>query len=70
MTFLTGPVQLGDHAGWCLVIAGLCLAIALRFMKRALEPLGAIVEALAAAAGAAVAVTLALVLVLVVAVAR
>jgi hypothetical protein len=51
-----------------LMVAGLCLAIALWFLRRALEPVGAIVQAIAAAVVAAFAVGVALVLVVAVAV--
>ncbi|WP_045739653.1 hypothetical protein [Actinoplanes rectilineatus] len=47
-----------------LILAATCLVVAIRFMKRAVEPLGAIVESMAAAI--AVFLTLGLALVLVV----
>ncbi|WP_328459665.1 hypothetical protein OHA21_27710 [Actinoplanes sp. NBC_00393] len=55
---------LGDHSLIFLMLAALCLVVAIRFVKRALEPIGAIVESVAAAAAVFLALGLALVLVL------
>jgi hypothetical protein len=44
------PEHLDDHAVLSLMIAGVCLLLALRYMKKALQPVGALVQAAAAAA--------------------
>jgi hypothetical protein len=54
--------QLGTHALLYLLIAALCLVLALRAMRRALAPIGQLVQAVAAAALGALAVGAALVL--------
>jgi hypothetical protein len=56
------PHQLDDHSAWYLLAALLCLFAALRYMKRALEPVGALVQAVAAAAVVAFTVGVAVVL--------
>jgi chromate transport protein ChrA len=58
------PLTTGSHDGLYLMVAGLCLLVALRCIKRAVAPIGPIVAAVAAAAGAAFALTVALILVL------
>jgi hypothetical protein len=67
---LTSPAEFDAiAASWTdqpivyLVLAALSLLLALRLMKRALAPVGALVQAVAAAAVVAFAITLALVLV-------
>jgi hypothetical protein len=52
----------GDHAVLYLLIAGGCLLLALRFVKRALQPVGQLVHAVAAAALVAFSIGAALVL--------
>ena len=56
------PLGLQGHAVLYLVIAMLCLVIAMRFVKRALVPIGPLLQAVAAAAVVAFAVGAALVL--------
>jgi hypothetical protein len=48
-----------------LTLAGLCLVIVLRFLKRALAPIGALVQAVAAAAVVAFAAVVAVAMVIV-----
>jgi hypothetical protein len=71
MSFLfpTSPVPLDAvDAPWMhqpityLAVAAVCLVIALRFLKRALSPIGVLIQAVAAAAVAAFAAVLALAL--------
>ncbi|MEU4425863.1 hypothetical protein AB0F81_35030 [Actinoplanes sp. NPDC024001] len=57
-------LPLGDRTLLFLTLAALCLVVAIRLVRRALEPLGAIVETVAAAAAVFLALGLALVLVL------
>jgi len=52
---------LAEHATLYVLVAGLCLLLALRFLKNALAPIGPLVQAVAAAALAALAVGAALV---------
>jgi hypothetical protein len=54
------PMSSGHGLAY-LVIAGVCLVVALRFMKRSLAPIGMIVHAVAAAAVVALAIGAALV---------
>jgi hypothetical protein len=56
------PASWTDHQLVVLVLAVFFLVIALRFMKRALAPIGALVQAVAAAGLVAVSVGAALVL--------
>jgi hypothetical protein len=56
------PASWTDQPIVYLVLAALSLLLALRFMKRALAPIGALVQAVAAAAMVAVSVGAALVL--------
>ncbi|MFC7532281.1 hypothetical protein [Actinoplanes sp. GCM10030250] len=55
---------LGDQSLLFLTLAALCLVVAIRYVKRALEPIGTIVETVAAAAAVFLTLGLALVLVL------
>lgn len=48
-----------------LAVAAVCLVVALRFLKRALSPIGVLIQAVAAAAVAAFAAVLALALLIV-----
>lgn len=48
-----------------LAVAAVCLVVALRFLKRALSPIGILIQAVAAAAGAAFAAVVALALLLI-----
>jgi hypothetical protein len=59
----TADVSWADQRIVYLVLAALALMIALRFMKRALAPIGTLVRAVAAAAVVAFTIALALVLV-------
>jgi hypothetical protein len=56
------PLGLEAPAVLYLIIAMLCLAVALRFIKRALVPIGPLLQALAATAAIALAIGAALVL--------
>jgi hypothetical protein len=55
------PHQLGNHAVLYMLVAGLCLVLALRFVRAALAPIGPLVHAVAAAALVALAIGAALV---------
>ncbi|BCY13055.1 hypothetical protein [Actinoplanes sp. L3-i22] len=54
----------GDRSTLYLALAGICLIIGLRYLKRALEPFGAVLEAAAAAAIVAFALGVGLILLL------
>ena len=55
---------LGDQSLLFLTLAALCLVVAIKFVRRALQPIGAIVETVAAVAAVFLTLGLALVLVL------
>jgi hypothetical protein len=57
------PQFLRDHGLIYLGIAALCLVVALRYLKRALAPIGPLVQAMAAVAIVTLAVSAALVFV-------
>ncbi|MFC4064823.1 hypothetical protein [Actinoplanes subglobosus] len=61
----TSDLAFGQHAGSLLylVIAGACLLLALHLIKRAVAPIGALVQAAAALAAGGLAVGAALVLI-------
>ncbi|WP_436529079.1 hypothetical protein [Actinoplanes sp. HUAS TT8] len=65
-----GPSLAGDQPLLYLVLAGFCVIIGLRFLKRAMEPFGVVLEAAAAAAVVAFSLGIALVLLLAAIVAR
>ena len=72
LLFPTSPATVnGFDAAWLhrpiiyLAVAAICLAIALRFLRRALSPVGALIEAVAAAAVVAFTLVLAFAMVLV-----
>jgi hypothetical protein len=56
------PHQLGDHSTLYLLAATLCLLIALRYWRRAIQPVGALIHAVAAAAVVAFTIGVAVVL--------
>jgi hypothetical protein len=58
------PSLAGDPSMLYLVLAGFCLLVGLRFLKRALQPFGVILEAAAAAAVVAFSLGLGLILLL------
>ncbi len=76
MSFLfpTAPPPAITFASWMdqpityLAVAAVCLVIALRFLKRALAPIGALMQAVASAAVVAFAAVLALALLVIAAV--
>lgn len=55
--------SLDESALLYLVLAGVCLMIALRYLRRALQPVGPLVQAFAATAVVAFAIGIALVLI-------
>ncbi|GAA0474384.1 hypothetical protein Ade02nite_74960 [Paractinoplanes deccanensis] len=59
-----------DRPGLLLLLAGVCLLVALRFAGRAVRPVGAIIQSAAAAVVVIFAVSIAFVLVVAVAVTR
>ncbi|BBH68230.1 hypothetical protein ACTI_49150 [Actinoplanes sp. OR16] len=60
MSFFTSPAALMQQPMTYLVMAALCLVIVLRFLKQALAPIGALIQAIAAAALVALAASIAL----------
>ena len=73
--FLSSPATLDAFdASWMhqpityLTVAAVCLVIVLRFLKRALSPIGALIQAVAAAAIVAFAAVLALAMLVIAAV--
>jgi len=75
LSFPTSPAALDAiDASWMhqpivyLLVAAICLMVVLRFLKQALAPIGALIQAVAAAAVVAFAAVLALVLLTVAAV--
>jgi hypothetical protein len=57
-------LDLMDHPGLLLLMAGVCLVAALRFTRHALRPIGVIIQSAAAAAVVVFAVGIAIALVL------
>jgi hypothetical protein len=62
------PASMMDRPIVYLVIAAICLVIVIRFLKRAMSPIGALFQAVTAAAVVAVAAVLALAMLIVAAV--
>ena len=62
------PVSMMDKPIVYLILAGICLVIVIRYLKRAMSPIGALFQAVAAAALVAVAAVLALAMLIIAAV--